>query len=890
MNGSRSKVVPIKPGSGAGKGADMSGSDKGGINSGAASGSLALPLARLQERCRPMLQQYVQAVFDRADDALFELADRATNNAEQNMFFESMREVRIKRRGIEQAVMRDLAENFRRLSLGLAAEDGSATASIDDDAANLSLVDHDELEEIVAADGMIAKAEKEFAEPLALLTARIDAVLAYSATVKTNPFGPARLCQSFMQATQALDLDIKAKLVLLKLFDRHVVKSLDKLYEAGNSLLVEEGVLPRLKRAGASASKSPLSGGGLHEDPDAEKVFNNLQQLLGQARPGMDYVPLEQLSGLVAPGLAPAVPRDTLMQLLADIQKQQITWLARQQAAVMRGVAPQQLDVLQALNRALQQHMPNQALSIGQVDDDAINLVSMLFQFVLEDRNLAAPIKGLIARLQIPILKVAMLDKSFFSKGGHPARKLLNEVANASLGWAPANPSLPMERDLFYAKVDALISRIVDEFVDDVSVFQAALEDFVAFVELDRRRALLIEQRTVDAEDGRAKSELARSAVQALLNEKVAGKRLPSVVAKLLQDGWSNVLFLICLKEGQDSDSWKQAVQTVDALLESVEPVASFEERANLLRTLPTLLKNLRSGLNKIGFNPFDLNQLFSDLEQIHLQRLKKEETADLVALDAARPALSEIPQPSVSHTQASSQLVRPDIPIVAERLAPAQTLDDVLASRQHSDDVVASEGIEDLDRLLAAHFGEDEVAGAEANTAAKIPDSTSASAVDVTNAKAVIGTNAKAVNGTHAKAADVTGTKTNAAATELSANVETVTAETKTTGATDLDPTRTREQRSIERVDALQVGNWVEFQQGGGKILRCRLAAIIRATGKYIFVNRAGVKVAENNREGLLKAYMSGELATLDEGRLFDRALESVIGNLRDMKSRNNP
>ena len=69
--------------------------------------------------------------------------------------------------------------------------------------------------------------------------------------------------------------------------------------------------------------------------------------------------------------------------------------------------------------------------------------------------------------------------------------------------------------------------------------------------------------------------------------------------------------------------------------------------------------------------------------------------------------------------------------------------------------------------------------------------------------------------------------------------------------------------------------------------MLRCRLAAIIRATGKYIFVNRAGVKVAENNRDGLLRAYMRGDLIMLDEGRLFDRALESVIGNLRDMKSR---
>ena len=853
MSGPRSKVVPIKPGSG--------GSGKG--KGGGAMENMAAPLMRLQERCRPLLQQFVQALFDQADDALFELADRAINNAEQNMYFESMREVRIKRRGIEQAVARDLTESFRCLALGIVTDTGVGSGALDDlSASSLSLVDHDELEEMVAVDGMIAKAEKEFAEPLALLTARIDAMLPHPVTVKTNPFGPARLCQSFLQATQALDLDIKAKLVLFKLYDRHVVKSLDKLYDAGNSLLVEEGVLPRLKRGGASASKSPLSGSGFagHEESEAEHVFSTLQQLLGQVRPDMGHA-LDTRAGLVAPGLAPALPREALMQLLADIQQQQISWLARQQAAVLRGVSPQQLDVLQALNRVLQQRLPNQAVSIGQVDDDAINLVSMLFQFVLEDRNLAAPIKGLIARLQIPLLKVAMLDKTFFGKGGHPARKLLNEIANASLGWAPADPNIQLERDPFYAKIEMLVMRIVDEFVDDISVFQTALEDFIAFVEMDRRRASLIEQRTVDAEDGRAKSELARKTVQETLNQKVAGKRLPGVVAKLLQDGWSNVMFLICLKEGQDSDSWQRALQTVDELLESVSPVDNVADRASLLRMLPTLLKNLRSGLNKIGFNPFELNQIFAELEQIHLLRLKKEEAVELVALNEVK--LSAEAAINATAMKATAEMVA--------RAAESQTLDEVLSSRQpapaaaieppianpvasitaeesgeaisttdHFDAEMPIElgAIEDLDRELAAHFGEhaDEASGAVATPRVAEPE------VDVV-------------------AEEIT--------------------------QADIELLRSREQRAMERIDGLQVGNWVEFQQSGGKVLRCRLAAIIRATGKYIFVNRSGVKVTESHRDGLLKAYQRGELSLLDEGRLFDRALESVIGNLRDMKAR---
>src|SRR5690606_21165610 len=80
-------------------------------------------------------------------------------------------------------------------------------------------------------------------------------------------------------------------------------------------------------------------------------------------------------------------------------------------------------------------------------------------------------------------------------------------------------------------------------------------------------------------------------------------------------------------------------------------------------------------------------------------------------------------------------------------------------------------------------------------------------------------------------------------------------------------------ERDALTRIDHLQVGGWVELQQDGHPV-RCRLAAVIRATGKYIFVNRAGIKVAENNREGLAQLYKTGMLSILDDGRLFDRAL----------------
>ena len=83
-----------------------------------------------------------------------------------------------------------------------------------------------------------------------------------------------------------------------------------------------------------------------------------------------------------------------------------------------------------------------------------------------------------------------------------------------------------------------------------------------------------------------------------------------------------------------------------------------------------------------------------------------------------------------------------------------------------------------------------------------------------------------------------------------------------------------------------MRPGSWFELKQAdSSSVVRCKLSAIIRATGRYIFVNRHGMKVLDKNRNGLALAFKQGELRMLDDALLFDRALESVVSNLRSMK-----
>ena len=179
---------------------------------------MSAPFISMKDKGKQALQPLLQSLFDNIDDALFELADRAEHNSEQNMYFESMREIRIKRRGIELGFGHELDNAFRQLLVPadvIPTLDSSQENVIE----GLSLIADDELEELVAVDSMVLKAQRQFSHCLKPFTTRLDTLIETQAVnITNNPFGPSVICHSFLRVCKKLELDIKAKLVLFKLF------------------------------------------------------------------------------------------------------------------------------------------------------------------------------------------------------------------------------------------------------------------------------------------------------------------------------------------------------------------------------------------------------------------------------------------------------------------------------------------------------------------------------------------------------------------------------------------------------------------------------------------------------------------------------------------------
>ncbi|MDE2420966.1 MAG: DUF1631 domain-containing protein [Gammaproteobacteria bacterium] len=252
---------------------------------------------------------------------------------------------------------------------------------------------------------------------------------------------------------------------------------------------------------------------------------------------------------------------------------------------------------------------------IAQDETNVIDLVSTLFDYILDDKELPTPMKALISRLQIPVLKVALTDKKFFGGEDHPARKLLNLLAKAGMSWDENNKS----SEALYKKVEHVVFVVLNEFRDDLRLFEDLYADFDEFYQQQQARLAAMDARTREAEENRARAETAKTVVQQALNRRLNGLKLPFSIVRLLQEGWRHVLYLSALKEGVESESWKQAVKVVDALIWSMLPPAGDVQWIDRLKAVsPKLINSLRKGLTAVNFDAHQLEVLLAEIVKSH--------------------------------------------------------------------------------------------------------------------------------------------------------------------------------------------------------------------------------------------------------------------------------
>lgn len=573
----------------------------------------------LLRTCRDQAKQHLCAavgrMLDKVDDALFELAEKAENNAVQSQYFDAMREVRIKRSDMQRIFQSTLIDGF---NAAVAPAPADSADSRDGQEMELDLVGDDEMEENLAVTNMIQKIETGCTQELGMLDQRMGHLLEDEALERhTNPVGPRVLCNAFLQACSPVESGLKVKLIILKLYDRYVVsEDILPLYKMLNRFLVSQNVLPDLRPRAPSKSRTATAG-GTAADADAQAPVGEEEQDQDQ---GIDlFAALQQLApaggyGMPAGaggsggvgggfGVGGTVPAG-FMQGLTTLQQGTGGYAGLDAQALGGG----NVNVIHDVKAAAL------AEGVGGLDALIIDVVSMLFDYILDDRNIPDPMKALIGRLQIPMLKIAMQDQAFFTRKSHPARRLLNALAEAAAGWNPD------DRDsTLYQTIESIVQRVQSEFDEDVTLFEELLEDLEAFMAEEVERAS--EQEAASTGLLRSKEQLhyAKQYVDEEIAHRTRTLSLPAFIRSFMLNYWKNYLLVTLVREGDGSLEWKRALTVTDNLLWSIRPKLA-SERDRLVRMLPGLLQSLREGMELVAMSDDSYQAFLSQLGDLHAQ------------------------------------------------------------------------------------------------------------------------------------------------------------------------------------------------------------------------------------------------------------------------------
>jgi hypothetical protein len=614
----------------------------------------------------------VSTLFENVDDALFHLAERAESNAIQVQFFDGMREVRKKRALVERVFQEQLAQIFSDFAEGKLKPVRPEVANAS--SAGLSLVDDQELEDSLAVSSMVSKAENRLSRTLYLVNQRLGVIVGGIAVEDaSNPIGPAPLCQAFRTAVREFELNVQVKLIIYKLFDRYVMSGLDPLYDEVNTELIRAGVLPQIRHQLPQSSRQRGSappradsavahgsdefveqqvgsdGGyaGGHFDPVAAEIqaelYSTLRNLLASRRPrGHEMVGGEGAS-YAGGGMAPNLSPTDLLSALTILQSQAQVNQSHADSVADAALAVQQIkqELLDQANRL--GGTANSGYSVSSADEDTIDLVGMLFEFIMQDRNLPPQIQAIVGRLQIPYLKIAILDKHLFAQKSHPARRLLDAIAEAGKSWSPESDT----DNKLYERIKSIVDTILTEFDDDLAIVEHELAGFEQFLHQHKRRSELAEQRAAEVTRGREKLHTARREAAREILTRIGNRELAPVIHNVLSRPWANYLVLTDLRHGQDSDEWKNALRFADEFVWSSLPKNTEAEKTRLRTLLPQLEKALKHGLGTVAYHEGDVRTLMQELSEFYQRLLNGEEfelktAEEVIAQNAAAEVVLE--------------------------------------------------------------------------------------------------------------------------------------------------------------------------------------------------------------------------------------------------------
>ena len=531
------------------------------------------------------LSSLVLAVLGKADDWMFDLAQKEGEGADpfaRSPRLEAMNTLRSTRATIERQFARQYEALFDEL-----IEPKQAVG----DGLRLSLVEEQELEQQLASDLIVEALQRAHGHSLDALAKALAKIMGVEALApRQNPLSPLNFGHALHRAVQGIELPNMLQVVLYKYYERELLARFNEVLDPLMQRFTAAGLVPRQSVGPAGASRpgsaprpsgaapasapgnatvpSPSHDGGGYghghghaTSQDDANVFSLLREMLRALRPQAN-------GGPAAGGVGSGLPERRALQTT-----EMLSVLSLMQTevppSVLETMERHEASLSVLLKRDLLESARRIGLSPEQVrispdEEDAVDLVGMLFDVLFDEHDFEQRARNLVSRLVVPYVKVALLDRQMFMYRTHPARRLLNAVTEACEGNGGQSAH---EREML-GKAEQVVDTLVGDFNEDVAIFETLESELRGFLEQHQKRVELAEKRAAEAQRGQERLEHARVQAGGEVSNRVDGRKVPAALREFLARSWSHHLSLVALREGSESVAWSAALSLADKLLD----------------------------------------------------------------------------------------------------------------------------------------------------------------------------------------------------------------------------------------------------------------------------------------------------------------------------------
>jgi hypothetical protein len=262
-----------------------------------------------------------------------------------------------------------------------------------------------------------------------------------------------------------------------------------------------------------------------------------------------------------------------------------------------------------------------------QLERATIEIVALMFQAILTEERLPASMRVWFARLQMPVLRVAVGEQDFFAAGNHPARRLIDRMGACVMGFSAATADVGEALDKEIKRVVQVIEAYPDT---GRRVFSTVLTEFEKFLEHYFKSENQATMRSVSLAQQIEQRETLAIQYTIELRKMLNEVPVQDGIRNFLFQVWADVLALSAVKHGAQAEATKALRLAAADLIWSAGAKVSREDRAEVIRRLPPLLKVLRDGMASAG-HP-------SDKQDAQIRSLNESLAAAFSARAAAIP------------------------------------------------------------------------------------------------------------------------------------------------------------------------------------------------------------------------------------------------------------